>query len=145
MPPRRWTALFFLDEAVALAAGHRPCGQCRHEDYRRFVAAWTDAYGTWPGPTEADRLLHSSRARPGARYLRSHQAKVAELPDGSMFRKRNAMFLKWANGMRPYAPDGYGRPAPLDDEQVEALTSPVMRSILRAGYRPRLHASLATG
>src|SRR5438105_14605474 len=82
MQPRRWTELFFLDEATAFAAGHRPCAECRREDYERFAAIWRR---THPEDTRADAIdarLHSERlvADRGARL---HQSMFDELPDGA--------------------------------------------------------------
>src|ERR1700742_2172822 len=62
MAPDRWTELFFLDEATALAAGHRPCAHCRYADYQRFRTAWSAARGIDPPSAEAiDRVLHEDR------------------------------------------------------------------------------------
>src|SRR6202161_2848364 len=63
MPPGRWTALFFLDEATALSAGHRPCAYCRRADYRDFTAAWRAAGGLERAPLarEMDSVLHGER------------------------------------------------------------------------------------
>lgn len=142
MPPNRWTALFFLDEAVALAAGHRPCGQCRHTEYRAFVAAWERAFGAWHGPKDADRQLHAARAEPGARHLRAHPAMAIDLPEGAMFRNGSESYLKWQNAAYRYDPAGYGDACPLPLGPVAALTNPVAQAVLAAGYRPRLHPSI---
>ncbi|CTQ48404.1 hypothetical protein [Jannaschia donghaensis] len=143
MPPRQWTALFFLDEAVAMAAGHRPCGQCRHADYRAFVTAWDRAFGPWPGSQAADATIHAARAHPGAQNLKHGTAYVGDLPDGAMFRTGSDIYLKWHGTALPYGPKGYGDPTLLPDGQITALTNPVFRDILAAGYRPRLHSSAA--
>lgn len=142
LPDHRWTALFFLDEATALAAGHRPCGQCRHADYRVFVAAWEQAMGPWPGPRDADARLHAARAHPGARRLKEHPMPIDAIADGSMFRADGQVFLKWHNTARKYAPEGYGPPVDLPSGHTTALTNPVSQSVLKAGYLPRLHPSV---
>src|SRR5688500_958226 len=77
--PRRWTELFFLDEATALAAGHRPCAECRREDYRRWQAAWPHAD---TGADAMDRVLHADRLV--ARAKRTFEAALGDLPDGVM-------------------------------------------------------------
>src|SRR6266853_229842 len=79
--PRRYTELFFLDEATAFAAGHRPCAECRNTDYRRFRALWERLH---PGPCDADtidRILDAER-RDGRRK-RTHRSALADLPDGA--------------------------------------------------------------
>ncbi|WP_179378986.1 hypothetical protein [Jannaschia marina] len=144
MPPRRWTALFFPDEAVAIAAGHRPCGQCRHGDYRAFTEAWARAFGGWPGPKDADAILHAARAQRGARHLRHRPALFEDLPEGALFKHGGSIFLRWNGVARPYAPDGYGTPIAAPTGDVTALTSPPMQAVLAAGYRPRLHPTIAT-
>jgi len=82
MSPGTYTELFFLDEAVALAAGHRPCAECRRTDYTRWCDAWGAAHGTRPRAPQIDRVLHEARAIPGARHLRRHVAEAEALPDG---------------------------------------------------------------
>ncbi|WP_371157680.1 hypothetical protein [Jannaschia sp. 2305UL9-9] len=136
--------MFFLDEAVALAAGHRPCGQCRHADYGAFKAAWTDAFGAWPGPSDADHELHSARACPGARYLRHHQDDASNLPPGAMCRTDQLTLLITRSGARVYQPEGYGPLRPRPTGRVTVLTNPVTLNVLRAGYAPMLHASART-
>lgn len=142
MPANRWTALFFLDEAVALAAGHRPCGQCRHADYRAFAEAWADADGHWPGPSAADARLHLSRAVPGARHLRHHTRDANDLPPGAMCMTQIGPLLIDANGeARAYRPDGYGPAQARPQGMVTVLTNPWALRTLAAGYKPRLHPS----
>src|SRR5581483_10400918 len=92
--PGRLTELYFLDEATGLAAGHRPCGECRYQDYQAFKRAWARAFGpagvlagvppdALPGAPEIDARLHESRLiRPGVR--RTYQAPLAGLPSGAM-------------------------------------------------------------
>src|SRR4029450_423765 len=79
--PGRWTALFFWDEAVALAAGHRPCALCRRADYERWRDAWQDAFGERPGADEMDLRLHTDRL--DGRHQRRHIRPWRELPDGA--------------------------------------------------------------
>src|SRR5439155_10212994 len=85
MPPGRFTSLYFLDEATALAAGHRPCAECRREDYRRFQEAWRVARpGESTRADDMDRVLHAERVGPG-RSKRLYEARLRQLPDGAMF------------------------------------------------------------
>lgn len=84
MQPGRFTELFFLDEATAFAAGHRPCALCRREDYLRFVEIWG---GLHPGDSGADAIdlrLHGERVDATTRAQRHHEEPVDSLPDGAM-------------------------------------------------------------
>ncbi|WP_211605481.1 hypothetical protein [Jannaschia faecimaris] len=107
-----------------------------------FSAAWMRALGTWPDPKAVDRSLHTSRARPGARLLRTHDAMGEALPDGTLFRHEGQDFLKWSGHAYRYSPDGYGVAVPVPNGRVWALTCPVMQAVLAAGYCPRRHPSL---
>ena len=84
MTPRRYTELFFLDEAVALAAGHRPCGECRRERYRAYMDLWATACSDLSPatPKEVDRALHRARIDPATRGQRRYQAMIDALPMG---------------------------------------------------------------
>ena len=79
--PGRWTALFFLDEAVALAAGHRPCALCRRADYVRWQRAWADAVGGSTAAEAMDARLHHDRLH--GRAQRTHRRSWSSLPDGA--------------------------------------------------------------
>lgn len=138
-PPGRYTALFFLDEAVALAAGHRPCAECRRADFRAWTAAWAAAFGRWPGAARADAALHEARAVPGARRLRHRDVEARALADGAMIMSGGIPHLIRGDAALPCAPEGYGPPVPRPDGTVRALTNPVTLEVLRSGFRPRLH------
>ncbi|WGH79768.1 hypothetical protein [Jannaschia ovalis] len=144
LAPGHYTELFFLDEAVALAAGHRPCAECRRADYRRWQAAWARAFGDSPPAPEMDARLHAARAEPGARGLRHETAKAGDLPDGAVFAVAARAWLRLGGRALPYAPEGWGAPEPLPGGTVRALTNAVTRRILQAGYAPRLHPSAGT-
>ena len=147
MPPGRWTALFFLDEATALAAGHRPCAYCRRGDFLDFAEAWRAAGGLARRPlaNEMDPVLHRERVDRRRRQL-THQAPVGELPDGVMIRAGGRTGLFLAGQLRPWSFHGYGPPAtvPLPGV-VEVLTPPSIVAAIAAGYRPLLHPSAVTG
>ncbi len=83
MAPGRYTELFFLDEATAFAAGHRPCGECRYEDYQRFSAIWQQLHPGQVGADAMDDQLHSERVDPQTRGQRHHEMPWADLPDGA--------------------------------------------------------------
>ena len=82
--PGRFTELFFLDEATAFSAGHRPCALCRREDYRTFAAVWRDLHpGEVRGADAIDARLHGERVDTGDRGQRWHEARTSTLPDGA--------------------------------------------------------------
>jgi hypothetical protein len=141
MSPGTWTELFFLDEAVALAAGHRPCALCRRSDYLAFRAAWGRAFGAVPSADGIDRVLHAARLCPDTRSHRPHEADAATLPEGTLIRQAEATLLLLGSDARPHAPGGYGPPLPRPAGRVTVLTPLPLVAVLAAGYRPRLHAS----
>jgi hypothetical protein len=144
MPPGRWTALFFLDEATALAAGHRPCGYCRRADYAWFTESWRAAEHADRRPLagEMDARLHAERVDRATRCQVTRPAQLAALPDGAMVRHRDRIAL-YADGLlRPWSFTGYARPYPAAPETaVELLTPPAVAAVLAAGYRPLVHPS----
>jgi len=143
MTPRRYTELFFLDEAVALAAGHRPCGECRRGDYNRFLDIWAQVLGARPGAKAFDAALHAERAVPGARRLKRHPARLEALPDGVFVLRESdtVPYLVLGDALRPYSPAGYGPPVRRPSGSVMMLTPPKTAAVLRAGYAPVLHPS----
>jgi hypothetical protein len=142
MQPGRYSELFFLDEAVALAAGHRPCGECRRADHLAFRAAWGRAFGTDAPAAEMDRVLHAARVVPRRRVLAVHQAPLADLPDGAFIRDGDDVLLVLGDRLLPFSPDGYGPPRRRpDDRPATVLTPAPLVAVLSAGYRPRLHPS----
>ncbi|MBA85442.1 hypothetical protein ACSSNL_09705 [Thalassobius sp. S69A] len=137
MPDRGWTALFFLDEAVALTAGHRPCHQCRHADAGRFRAAWDRALGPAATTKQIDRILHPARVSRDRQQIR-HQAEARTLPDGCFVLGQRPLLL-WGDAALPYSPQGYAAPVRRPEGPVTVLTPAPMIAVLRAGYAPRLH------
>jgi hypothetical protein len=140
MSGRKWTELFFLDEAVAMAAGHRPCGHCRRPAFLRWRASWEAAFGPWPGVAAVDAALHAARAAPGARRLRSSLGMADHLPVGAMVRLAGDWLLT-ENGARAYDPGGYGPEVARPTGSVEVLTNAVAIAVLRAGYCAELHST----
>lgn len=137
LTPGRYTELFFLDEAVALAAGHRPCAECRRADYLAFKAAWPHAA---PRAADLDARLHAERAHPGARRLRQTHGATDQLPTGAFIRLAQTAYLLTAQGAHPFSPDGYGPPVPRP-HSADILTPPSTLATLRAGYPVQIHAS----
>jgi hypothetical protein len=142
MPPGRWTALFFVDEATALAAGHRPCAECRHADYRRFRAAWAEGQGAAePRADEIDRVLHAERL--DGRRKRLHPARLGDLPDGVIVEIEGGFYLTQGDRLLGWWFSGYkGAPLVLDPATgVDVLTPPSIVAAIRAGYEPAIHPS----
>ncbi|MGW4823730.1 hypothetical protein ACWEP4_33490 [Streptomyces sp. NPDC004227] len=140
--PGQLTELYFLDEATAFAAGHRPCGMCRVPDYRRFQRSWADALGDGlPGAPEMDRRLQADRRTPEGRQ-RTFQAVAGDLPDGAFIRLDGEIGLMRQGHWRPWSMAGYGAAQAIaSDLQVEVLTPEVTVQVLAAGYAPVLHPS----
>lgn len=140
MAPGRYTELFFLDEAVALAAGHRPCAECRRADYLAFRDCWGRAFGAAPGAAGIDRALHAARLVPQGRAQARHDAAIAALPDGAFVLHHGAPHLVRDDRLWPFLATGYGPPAPRPaDGRVTVLTPAPLVAVLAAGYRPILH------
>jgi hypothetical protein len=142
MPPGRWTALFFLDEATALAAGHRPCAYCRRADYVAYAQAWQRAYGLArrPAAVEMDARLHSERVSPRTRRQVTRPAVVRDLPDGVIVRHDDMLGLLRAGSLRSWSFHGYGPAVAVrPGTEVEVLTPPSSVAALGAGFRPLLH------
>lgn len=146
MTPRRWTELFFLDEAVALAAGHRPCAECRRAAYNGWMAAYVAGAGVErPSAPEADAVLHGQRAEPGARRLRRHAAPMESLPDGSfVLAADGAPCLVLGDTLRPWSHTGYGPARGRPGGDAVLLTPPANVAALAGGYAPLLHPSAET-
>jgi hypothetical protein len=142
MPPGRWTALFFHDEATALAAGHRPCGYCRRRDYLDFALAWQAAHSTSQRPLawQMDAVLHAQRTDRTRRKI-TYPAAVDTLPDGVMVDLSGGPHLHLTGRFLPWSFDGYGPPAatPPGLVRAEVLTPPAITAAIMAGYRPLLH------
>jgi hypothetical protein len=143
MAPRRYTELFFLDEAVALAAGHRPCGECRRPYYRAYIdAVNVDNPTPITGAGDLDTQLSSSRAA-------SHgTATVTTLPDGVFVALADGdPRLLWRGSLHRWAPAGYADAVPIADagsEVATVLTPALSVAALRHGYPVAVHPSAAT-
>jgi hypothetical protein len=138
---RGYTELFFLDEVTALAAGHRPCFECRRADATRFAAAWARAKGL-PAPPKApemDAVLHAERLE--GREKRTWQAEAAGLPDGAMIAVGGQAFAVRGGKALPWSYGGYGEGAPLPSGSMDVLTPPAIVAVLRQGFAPVWHPS----
>jgi hypothetical protein len=140
MQPGRFTELFFLDEATAFAAGHRPCALCRREDYVRFL----ELSGA-DGADAIDARLHAERLDPGTRERRNHEAWLDELPDGAFVLRDGEPWLVLGAELLRWSAGGYdGRVARPARERARLLTPPSSTAVLRAGWRsalPLVHPS----
>jgi hypothetical protein len=144
MPPGRWTALFFLDEATALAAGHRPCGYCRESDHRWFGENWRAAKGltTRPSAAQMDAWLHAERVDGRTRRKLTREVVLGELPDGAMVCYAGGPALCTGGALLPWSFDGYGPPErPAPGTRFNLLTPPAIVGALAAGYLPLVHPS----
>jgi hypothetical protein len=141
MGGRSWTELFFLDEATALAAGHRPCFFCRRDDANRFRAAWEAGNGAGGVfARDIDAVLHRERLSRGEKRLHVLPVALGELPDGAMVQQDGESYLIAQGKSWLWSPAGY-RAAPDTIKAAMLLTPPSTLRALSAGYRPVLHPS----
>jgi hypothetical protein len=138
MAPGRYTELFFSDEASAFAAGHRPCGECRYEDYRRFSAMWQGLHPGQTGADAMDRQLHAERVDPQTRGQRRHASAFDDLPDGAFVLIDLRAWLVLGKSVLEWTPAGYvgerrGRPR---SGTAAVLTPPSLVDVLRGGWEP---------
>jgi hypothetical protein len=145
LQPGRFTELFFLDEATAFAAGHRPCALCRREDYVRFGELWRDVHPGQHGADAIDAQLHAERVDPETRGHRLHEARYDRLPDGAFVLVEGAPQLVRGVELLAWTPSGYtGRiPRPASGPAV-LVTPPSLVGVLAAGWEsvvPLLHSS----
>src|SRR5580693_6814741 len=129
---RFYTELFFLDEPTALAAGHRPCFECRRQAAKAFIAAFPGA----PSHVEAmDDALHNERVE--NRRKRLWRTRLRDLPDGAMIARDGRTYALHSGALLAWSFAGYGAPAPLNpDAVVDVLTPPSTVAALKRGYKP---------
>ena len=146
MQPRRYTELFFLDEATALAAGHRPCFECRREAATDFAMRWNAVRGKTGRAIadDMDRVLHAERLDERGKK-RSYVAEIASLPDHVLIRTAANISRIAGTHVQDWTLDGYGvlQPRP-SHGLVEILTPPAIVAVLGSGYVPVLHTSAAS-
>ncbi len=143
MSRRSWTELFFLDEATALAAGHRPCYYCRREAARAFAATWARAHRLKKvGATDIDARLHEQRLQNGVKRIHPLRVAPAELPDGAMVVLSGEAYLVARGLAFRWCVSGYTAPVLLPRADG-LLTPPSTVSTLRAGFRCTLHPSVS--
>jgi hypothetical protein len=137
MAPGKFTELFFLDEATALAAGHRPCAECRRSDYNRFSELWSALHPDQTGADAIDAQLHAERLGHGNRERRLHNAPYGELPDGTFVLEGAQPLLVMPDRLLKWSPGGYGdgRPRPRNG-RATVITPPSLVAILCSGWSP---------
>jgi hypothetical protein len=142
MGGRSWTELFFLDEAVALAAGHRPCFLCRRQSAEAFRAAWSKGNGgEVPFAAEIDAVLHEERLDHGRERLHAVPGDVSELPDGAVIAAAGEAYTIARGRAFRWSQRGY-EAAPEISRADGLVTPPSTLLAIRGGYRPVLHPAL---
>lgn len=153
MSPGKYTELFFVDEATALAAGHRPCFECRRADAERFAEifarVWEQTESDWPlemarGRAKADAMdtvLHGERlTKDGGK--RVFEAQVGCLPDGTFVRHEGKPAMIWRGGILPWSLEGYaGDRQEFLAKTVSVLTPRSIVAVILGGYVPSVHES----
>jgi hypothetical protein len=136
---RYYTELFFLDEVTALAAGHRPCFECRRQDAERFAVLFSGKKQR-ASADAMDRVLHAERL--DGKVKRTHRRSLDSLPDGAMVALDGEVFAVRDKHLLPWTPSGYSasKPRPRNLE-VDVLTPPSILSVLGRGYAPLWHPS----
>jgi hypothetical protein len=139
MTPGRYTELFFLDEAVAFAAGHRPCAECRRGRFNAFREAWGG--GRALRAPEMDAVLHAARVDSRGGKV-TYEAPIESLPHGCFVEISGRAWLVWGEWLMPWTAEGYGtREARLGGSVVTVLTPRPSVECFRRGYRPEIHGS----
>lgn len=145
LQPGRFTELFFLDEATAFAAGHRPCALCRHTDYQRFTELWSRLHPDDAPRAEAiDARLHAERVE-GKRDQRVHRAPFDDLPDGAFVLFDQLPFIVWGRRLRRWTPAGYASSVRRPAGDASVVTPPSLVAVLRDGWCgdvPLVHPSI---
>lgn len=134
-----WTNLFFLDDVTALAAGHRPCFECRRESAKAFTAAFAQGNGVVDiRAGDMDERLHVERLASGGTARRLSQGEAAKLPDGAMIAAGGATFAMRGGRALPWTFGGYGRPISPEAlrDTLLLVTPPATVAALAAGYAP---------
>jgi hypothetical protein len=146
MTPGTYTELFFLDEATAFAAGHRPCAECQHARYQEFRRAWLTAN---PGRVASDArieaiddILHQERYAGGHKV--TYQARRADLPDGVFFAYAGNAYLVHNGETFLWSFTGYTKAdAHSFPDEVDVLTPHSIVKTFNSGFRPLIHDSAA--
>ncbi len=147
LQPGKFTELFFLDEATAFAAGHRPCALCRRADYTRFVTTWQALHPGQEGADAIDAQLHEERMEPDTRAQRHHYAPFAGLPDGAFVLHVGAPHLVLGDRLLAWSPAGYPTRSLRPDGMARVITPPSLVHVLSTSWQslvPVVHPSALT-
>ncbi|MGE0597834.1 MAG: hypothetical protein AB7J35_11820 [Dehalococcoidia bacterium] len=149
MAENRYTELFFLDEATAFAAGHRPCMECRRDDANRFIAAWSRAHlggQRLKTISHLDEIAHRERVDPKTYRQVTREVLLSTVPDGafvSLAEAPSSPLLRWQGRLLAWSFGGYADAVPIPaDRPVTLLTPPSFAIAFAAGYTPSVHASV---
>jgi hypothetical protein len=134
LQPGKFTELFFLDEATAFAAGHRPCALCRYEDYVRFGEIWRELHPGQQGADAIDAQLHSERLTP-TREQQLHEARLEELPDGAFVLVDREPHLVLGDELLRWTPAGYTARQPRFEGATTVITPPSLVDVLRSDWQ----------
>lgn len=145
MQPNRWTELFFLDEATAFAAGHRPCFQCRYADHQRFKIFWLKGnpgyqFNMKTAVSEIDSVLHNERIT-ADKTKAYYNESLDVLPDGTFVSYQNKPYLVKGKQLHLWTPAGYEKPVPFPVlDKIAVLTPKSFVNMFAAGYVPQMLA-----
>jgi hypothetical protein len=134
--PGRYTELFFLDEATAFAAGHRPCALCRRVDYERFLEIWRGLHPGRVGADVVDARLHAERVDLRTRAQLHHRAGLDELPDGAFVLDEREPWLVVGDELLHWTPSGYDGRRARPARPAEVITPSSLVAVLRTGWEP---------
>jgi hypothetical protein len=144
LQPGKFTELFFLDEATAFAAGHRPCALCRREDYVRFGELWRELHPGQQGADAIDLQLNGERLM-SDRSRRTHEAGYSTLPDGVFVLRDSAPWVVLGSRLLRWTPAGYDDRVPRPSGAADVLTPVSVVAVLATGWKgvvPFLHPSV---
>jgi len=147
MMPDRWTELFFLDEATAFAAGHRPCFECRKEDAQRFKSCSITGNPQYHFDRKTsinliDEVIHRERID-GNKKKVTHQRIASDLPDGTFVLINNEAYVLSHGKLHHWMPFGYTDTMVIPDSPLTILTPPSVVNAFRAGYAPQIRYQLS--
>lgn len=134
--PHHFTVLFFHDEAVSLAAGHRPCALCRRADYDRFTEIWAGLHPGQAGADAIDAQLHTERVDPVTRAHRLHAASFDELPDGAFVLRDGMPGLVLEAELLRWTAAGYTERTARPAGAAVLVTPPSLVAVLGVGWTP---------
>jgi hypothetical protein len=145
LQPGKFTELFFLDEATAFAAGHRPCALCRREDYNRFLEIWRTLHSAPSGADAVDARLHDERVETATLGQRHHDAELDDLPDGAFVLHDGAPHLVLGDELLLWSAAAYTARVPRPTGGcARVITPPSLVAVLRTDWEslvPLLHPS----